>query len=980
MTSQLLPIAGLKFIPMYELSNELLLKNDIVSFSALFKSLNITDHFNQVYNTLKWIYEELSKKAPLGARQDYNYLCSLIASNYHISSTDKNLGIGCWDHASYQKHLVSHLDSIYYTHHNFDPETYSFQLKSLCSMLKANRSFAYASHIWNHSKTKLPKHIKDLPRFYLLPKVHKTPIKGRPIVAAYSTFTTTVSTILSRRLNLLIRQFILLNRDPSSLFYQRIPIVCNSYQAKSEIASWISDRSEFYIKNGKTPEFIQRSFDFTSLYTELRFNIIFEAFQYIGTQARKIDAKLWCHSSWESLTLMLKFIVLNNYFWVPFWPTGSFGSSHSTFHQVIGIPMGTNAAPEIANITLLAFELASLTPQRDLLVKRYIDDLHLIGTELLINDFIKCYRSDVSKLSLVAADNHVFLDMNINVTSYRPQFNQKGFQVCIKVFQKPLNTYSYNRASSTSSHGIFKALIAGELTRYRRLCTHFEDFDHIRTLFKERLLLRGYSLPFIERIMSLYTWPSIKLPVIDYANNVASALQRTSLTWKHKPSVPVLRVLFYRKDAINYRFLLCYLGAMYNVPTDQVNSVIIANIRLPNIGEIIQKVRGFLFRKHPNWFSLDPHFRLLVARKAFARIVGFYSLKHAQQTTFAAQRLIKALQKEHGISLSKEFHSSFRDKDQRSIHEFFYVSPPALSVVTQTITSPVTLSSTLTTIPSIINLSSDKQINSSILSTEIQSDKRMSDDSIDDNTSAKKSWYTKKDPSQYKDPPPAHTFRKRKIDSVTGRFLPGNTLPPRKARRVEKEKARQKYDSFWKKTSFAGGAQTQTSPNQNDTDIDIHSVHSSSAVHNHPDPDSSDIDQGHNLLTNIPDLLTNILIPTNPGVNISTMDDFLGIGDIPFASSLRDESNSLFLSTSTNFSIPPLSETLTSNFSITTEPLPTRLVSKCSPKEELSNDTNSFENPPSQHSSVSPLDIGALSSNMPAPNYQGVPSPNYFSE
>jgi len=110
------------------------------------------------------------------------------------------------------------------------------------------------------------------------------------------------------------------------------------------------------------------------------------------------------------------------------------------------------------------------------------------------------------------------------------------------------------------------------------------------------------------------------------------------------------------------------------------DKVIIQNTRLPNVLEIIQQVRARLLRKHPEWFTLDPKWRLKLTRRCFAKTVGFYNEQHAQKTTFAAQCLIKAMQKEHGQVLSNEFHDRLREREQRSIHDFTipYVAPPVM--------------------------------------------------------------------------------------------------------------------------------------------------------------------------------------------------------------------------------------------------------------------------------------------------------------
>ena len=55
-----------------------------------------------------------------------------------------------------------------------------------------------------------------------------------------------------------------------------------------------------------------------------------------------------------------------------------------------------------------------------------------------------------------------------------------------------------------SNHPIstIKGFIKGERIRYKRLCTHLEDFNQIDYLFHERLLSRGYTRKFLQPLFS----------------------------------------------------------------------------------------------------------------------------------------------------------------------------------------------------------------------------------------------------------------------------------------------------------------------------------------------------------------------------------------------------------------------------------------------------------------------------------------------
>jgi hypothetical protein len=282
--------------------------------------------------------------------------------------------------------------------------------------------------------------------------------------------------------------------------------------------------------------------------------------------------------------------------------------------------------------------------------------------------------------------------------------------------------------------------------------------------------------------------------------------------------------------------VLKYLGQIYKISPEKVSEVIIANIRLPNLLEIIQQVRSSLFRKYPNWFTLDKEKRLSLARKTFARLVGFHSVKFAQRTSFAAQRLIKTLQKEHGVNLSNEFHDLFRERGQRSIHEFTsVVSPPAISLDVSNLgelpnamdsrEDPIIIDTNANHNNTSQDVSTSTEIHAPVFTNSSPSDTTTATSATSPTTTAsssttsatptgkvRKSWYRKKEVHEYRDPPKTCLYLKRKVDSVTGRFLPNDEPPLKKIRLMEKEKAKARYSNYWSKIK-AGGAQTQTSPN-----------------------------------------------------------------------------------------------------------------------------------------------------------------------
>ncbi len=111
------------------------------------------------------------------------------------------------------------------------------------------------------------------------------------------------------------------------------------------------------------------------------------------------------------------------------------------YRQVIGLPMGTNCAPELANLVLLHYELQHLTRlnRAHCIMVRYIDDIFLIGTKecaTAVSEMYNWINTILGRTQL-----HKYYE-NYAVSLYRHEFD---------LHQKPLNKYTYTRFNSTAN-------------------------------------------------------------------------------------------------------------------------------------------------------------------------------------------------------------------------------------------------------------------------------------------------------------------------------------------------------------------------------------------------------------------------------------------------------------------------------------------------------------------------------------------------
>ena len=170
------------------------------------------------------------------------------------------------------------------------------------------------------------------------------------------------------------------------------------------------------------------------------------------------------------------------------------------FRQVIGIPMGTDCAPFLANLFLYSYEYQWINKQR---LKnnhkaiqnfrscaRYIDDLLMINNY----DLMKEVMTEIypRELILVPDDNNSltapFLDLQLSI--------QKGV-ISTKIFDKrdafdfPIVNFPNlsGNIPNKSAYGTF----IGELVRYARGCTFVTDFASRTLLLVEKLKNQGFT-------------------------------------------------------------------------------------------------------------------------------------------------------------------------------------------------------------------------------------------------------------------------------------------------------------------------------------------------------------------------------------------------------------------------------------------------------------------------------------------------------
>ena len=342
------------------------------------------------------------------------------------------------------------------------------------------------------------KESEDLSYLYWIPKHHKTPCKERYIAGSSTCSTKELSIHLTKIL---------------SAVKERQQKYCETVYSRM----WILKNSKDLLDNLKS-----RTFDFSTLHTTLPHDklktrlkeTIHKAFShrndgskfvvlgYNSTYfANKIQKGKTCCSE-EQVISMLDFLIDNIFV--------SFGGA--LFQQVVGIPMGTNCAPPLADLFLYSYEsefLQNLVKDKKIhearafnFTYRYIDDVLSINNPRFAEFLPLIYPPELEiKETTDTASSASFLDLYL-------EFDDSG-QLSTKVYDKR-NDFNFkiinfqNMCSNISASPAYGVYIS-QLIRYARASSNYSDFLKRHLYLRSRLLDQGYkTIRLIRSLKKVY--------------------------------------------------------------------------------------------------------------------------------------------------------------------------------------------------------------------------------------------------------------------------------------------------------------------------------------------------------------------------------------------------------------------------------------------------------------------------------------------
>lgn len=444
-----------------------------------------------------------------------------------VTEADKNMGIVVMDRDAYQKEGLRQLScSNTYRHitnimigifmqpygklrtilNKYDRLwTHDFRLKSK----KLSSLAEYLLQL--ESQHKIESKLSSLAaKFYLLMKMHKSPVVGRPIVSTVNSFTYHTSVFVDAELKSLMKL---------------IPSYLESSQQLIYNLETLTLPPDCYICCA----------DIESLYPNIPIDIgmqfVKSAIQRLSWISPDVHCPLRDDNHYLDFILeLMEWVLRNNIF--------KFGNSW--YQQLQGTAMGTPLAVPFACLFVAELEhrISSFTP---IYYKRYIDDIFMITTskeeaELFINRFNSVVPTIRCGSVTIDFTTGIFLDIEV----------YKGSRFCtanlldVRIYQKVQNRYLYLAPNSFHRRDIFKSTIISELNRYRLCCSNDVEFFSIKCLFFQRLVARGYNPDYLISLFPFHSTRSQLLQNISLRFSIDSKKQSTTSS---SLSLPIFKSL-----------------------------------------------------------------------------------------------------------------------------------------------------------------------------------------------------------------------------------------------------------------------------------------------------------------------------------------------------------------------------------------------------------------------------------------------------
>jgi hypothetical protein len=398
--------------------------------------------------------------------------------------------------------------------------------------------------------------------FYLLYKLHKKPVKTRPVCSDCTSTPHALGEWVDEMLQPIVKEQAAYFKDSFSL------------KKRLEIIAILGYHSLI-------------TFDAVSMYTNINTQDCIERLStYLLDPSTK---KRFPHYPPKALVAAIKLVMNNNRM--------KFGDIF--VQQLKGIAMGMSPAPPIANLYVALHEATCILPtfaSSLFFYVRFIDDGLAIwkhdSDPIIDARNLEEFKKAINKSGLT----WTFTDPSTQVDFMDLTIKIEGKKITTNLFEKPLALHLYIPPHSCHPPSCFGSLVSGMILRFYRLCTYQKDIRHWLKKFYGHLLDRGYQQ---DRILPLFN-KSIENAVYftstsdEYRLQIKTKLNETShkifFHLKYHPSDPkssemqkLWRSSIFQPDG---KPALNQLDN-YNLERVTVNKLVICYSRHHNIGNLL---------------------------------------------------------------------------------------------------------------------------------------------------------------------------------------------------------------------------------------------------------------------------------------------------------------------------------------------------------------------------------------------------------
>lgn len=347
------------------------------------------------------------------------------------------------------------------------------------------------------------KSTRTLPYFYLLLKMHKQPVVGRPIVSWFGYALANASIWVDAQLQPLLR-----------------------------LESSVLPSSNRFVQDLAAAPPIQKdcwllSADVASLYPSMPLEAVLAALNWFLTRHARLGN--FERSRIAVLTNVVTLLMQATFF--------TFASE--VFQQILGIPMGTHCGPSVANVLLLhVLDRPLLQEFGDSVgfYRRFIDDLFARVRDRATAVRLRSWLFALAPWLKFTVTLHNCSIEFMDVRVFKPPGFSLHGTLATTIHFKPVSRHLYLPFTSFHPRHCFSGLVVGELIRAAQLCSQPYDFVQFRAQLFHWLSLRGYPAWFLAKWFARVNWSKRS----EYGKSKAHTTQPLVLKVPYAPNTALM--------------------------------------------------------------------------------------------------------------------------------------------------------------------------------------------------------------------------------------------------------------------------------------------------------------------------------------------------------------------------------------------------------------------------------------------------------